>query len=354
MNFGSVMRILITGNMGYIGPLVVQDFRERFSKAELIGFDIGYFAHCLTSPEILPEVLLDTQHYGDVRAVSDRVLQGVDCIVHLAAISNDPMGQRFASATHEINFTATCALAARAKKVGVKGFVFASSCSVYGSSDKGSCDEASETRPLTDYAQSKVESEQELHRLADSAFRIRCLRFATACGMSPRLRLDLVLNDFCAGAVTTGAISILSDGTPWRPLIHVKDMARAFAWAVQHSLNHSQHFLMLNVGSDEWNYQVKELAHAVALQCGGTKVTINKTAPVDKRSYRVCFDLFKKLAPDFQPKVSLQQAVMDLCQGVQGIDPQSLKNFHESDFMRLKVLQKLQAQRRLDGALRWL
>ena len=250
------MKILITGNMGYVGPSVLQRLRQSYPQATLIGLDKGYFAHCLTNADILPECRADIQYFADVRQLRPETLQGVDAVVHLAAISNDPMGKTYEEITFDINFRASVELAKQAKSAGVKTFIFASSCSMYGLADDTPRKETSPLNPLTAYAKSKVHTEVGLQKLADKNFTVTCLRFATACGMSDRLRLDLVLNDFVACAVTSKNISILSDGTPWRPLIHVKDMARAFDWATRRGSAHGD-FLAVNVGSNTWNYQVK-------------------------------------------------------------------------------------------------
>jgi len=226
------MKILITGNAGYIGPSVLRRLRQSYPQATLIGLDKGFFAHCLTNADILPECRADIQYFSDVRRFRPETLMGVDAVVHLAAISNDPMGNTFEKVTFDINFLASVELAKQAKIAGVKTFIFASSCSMYGQADDTPRKETSALNPLTAYAKSKVRTEVELQKLADKNFKVTCLRFATACGMSDRLRLDLVVNDFVACAVTSGNITILSDGTPWRPLIHVKDMARAFDWAI--------------------------------------------------------------------------------------------------------------------------
>ena len=227
----TLSRILITGNMGYVGPGVVRLLRQAFPTAELIGYDLGFFAHCLTGTLRLPETRLDRQLFGDVRTLPAGLLAGVDAVVHLAAISNDPMGKAYEDVTMEVNHQAGIVLARRAKACGVKTFVFASSCSMYGLGGDGAKDESSSLNPLTAYARSKVASERDLAPLADANFRVSCLRFATACGWSDRLRLDLVLNDFVAGAVATGEVSILSDGTPWRPLIHDNAQCRVPATA---------------------------------------------------------------------------------------------------------------------------
>lgn len=222
------MKILITGNMGYIGPRVVQRFQQSYPQAILVGLDAGYFAHCLTNAHVLPECRADIQYFSDVRRLPPEAISEVDAIVHLAAISNDPMGNIFEEVTFDINHRASVDLAKEAKRNGVKAFIFASSCSMYGLADDTPRKESSPLNPLTAYAKSKSYTEVELQKLADKHFKVTSLRFATACGMSERLRLDLVVNDFVACAVTSKNITILSDGTPWRPLIHVKDMARAF------------------------------------------------------------------------------------------------------------------------------
>jgi nucleoside-diphosphate-sugar epimerase len=345
------MKILITGNMGYVGPTVLQRLRRSFPQATLIGLDNGYFAHCLTNADCLPERRADIQYFGDVRRLRPEWLRGLNAIVHLAAISNDPMGNTFEDVTAEINFRASVELARRAKAHGVRAFVFASSCSMYGLADDSPRKETSPLNPLTAYAKSKVNTEKGLATLADSNFAVTCLRFATACGMSDRLRLDLVVNDFVACAVAARNISILSDGTPWRPLIHVKDMAQAIDWAIRRDGTNGA-FLAVNVGSDSWNYQVKDLAEAVAKVVPGVSISINKNAPPDKRSYRVDFGLFRRLAPEHQPQVDLHTTIVDLKAGLDAIgfaDP----NFRSSRLMRLVVLNQLRERGMLDGNLEW-
>jgi len=345
------MKILITGNTGYVGPSVLQRLRQSYPQATLIGLDKGYFAHCLTNADILPECRADIQYFADVRHLRPETLQGVDAVVHLAAISNDPMGKTYEEITFDINFRASVELAKQAKSAGVKTFMFASSCSMYGLADDTPRKETSPLNPLTAYAKSKVHTEVGLQKLADKNFTVTCLRFATACGMSDRLRLDLVLNDFVACAVTSKNISILSDGTPWRPLIHVKDMARAFDWATRRGSAHGD-FLAVNVGSNTWNYQVKELAEAVAKVVPGVSISINKNAPPDSRSYRVDFGLYESLAPKHQPQVDLLTAIAELKEGLEAMgfsDP----NFRSSKYMRLEVLKGLREKGVLDSNLEW-
>jgi len=346
------MRILITGNMGYVGPVLVRHLRNVMPRAYLAGYDSGFFAHCLTSDE-LPERLLDAQRFGDVRAISAADLDGFDAVVHLAAVSNDPMGNRFTAVTEAINHRASVAVAQAAAAAKVKNFVFASSCSVYGAARDGRArSEADQLNPLTAYARSKIATEDSLRQLDLNGMVTTSLRFATACGMSDRLRLDLVLNDFVACALSTGEITVLSDGTPWRPLIEVRDMARAIEWALSRRDDAGGSFLALNAGSDNWNYQVKDLAEAVAVAVPGTAVSINTAAQPDGRSYKVDFGLFRKLAPDHQPRHSLESAIDGLNAGLRAISFAD-GNFRQSQLIRLKVLERHIEQDRLDESLSW-
>lgn len=346
------MKILITGNLGYIGPVVVRQLRTCFPEATIIGYDIGFFATNLINTNYLPECAVDIQYFGDVRNFPEEVLNGVDAIVALAAISNDPMGNKFEEVTMEINYKSNIELANKAKKMGVKRFVFASSCSVYGNAEDGFRTEKSKVNPLTTYAKSKLYTEEALRNMAEDNFIITCLRFATACGISERLRLDLVLNDFVAGAITSKTIRILSDGTPNRPLINVKDMAKAIEWAITRKPEQGGTHLVINTGSNEWNYQIKELAFAVGKIVSDTQIEINKNARADKRSYKVSFDLFKKLAPKYQPCYDLISTVKDLKNSLEEANF-NIKNYRKSNFIRLKTLEKLVANKLLDKELRW-
>lgn len=332
------MKVLVIGNLGYIGPMVTKHFRAKYPGVFLAGYDIGYFLQNTTFNGITGDALLDVQHYGDVRNFDEALLTGFDAVIYLAAISNDPMGNAFEAPTMDINCKSAVAIAQKARSKAVKHFVFASSCSVYGFADSAPRTETSAVNPLTAYAKSKVFAEEGLKPLAADDFHVTCLRFATACGYSDRLRLDLVLNDFVASAIADKKITILSDGTPWRPLIHVKDMARAMDWAIQRK--EGGNFLMINTGSNAWNYQVKELAAAVQQLFTDVDVSINENAQPDKRSYKVSFDLYERLAPEYQPRVSLQAAVEDLKNGLQAIGFNDA-NFRQSELIRLKTIQKL-------------
>ena len=346
------MKILVIGNMGYVGPGVISQLRATYPDAILVGFDIGYFANYLTNVPFLPEVKLSKQIMGDVREFPYEILKDFDAVVYLAAISNDPMGARYEDITLDVNYKSCIRVAEKARESGVKSFVFASSCSMYGEADDDAKTETDKLNPLTAYARSKVFAERYLEPLATADFTVTCLRFATACGISNRLRLDLVLNDFVAGAVASKQINILSNGTPWRPLINVLDMARAIDWAIVRKNDNGGQFLAVNTGSNTWNYQVKELAHAVGEIVPGCSVTINEDAPPDKRSYKVNFDLYSKLAPNHQPVYDLKTTIQNLYNALTAMefnDP----NFRESKLMRLKVLAGLQQGGHLNDNLSW-
>ncbi len=347
------MKILITGNMGYVGPVVVSHLRMSMPDAYLVGVDNAWFAQCKTTHLPLPEHMLNEQRFADVRDMTAEDMRGFDAVVHLAAVSNDPMGSRFADVTDAINHRASVAVARMAVEAGVRSFVFASSCSVYGFAEDGRArNEDDEINPLTAYARSKIDAEVGLAALDNSGMTITCLRFATACGMSPRLRLDLVLNDFVACALSAGEISVLSDGAPWRPLIHVLDMARAIEWAIKRDAANGGAYLRVNVGADEWSFQVRDLAEAVRRAAPGTRVLINLDAPPDKRSYKVDFSLFRQLAPDAQPQQTLDSAINGLHDGLREIGFAD-KNFRASSLVRLRVLDSLLGSELLGEDLRW-
>jgi nucleoside-diphosphate-sugar epimerase len=345
------MKILITGNLGYVGSELGKTLRKAYPQATIIGYDSGFFARQITNLLSSPDIYIDQQIYGDVRNFPENLLQGVDTVVQLAAISNDPIGNKFEKVTMDVNHKSVIEIAKMAKKQGVKNMVFASSCSVYGFAEDTARVESSDLNPLTAYARSKVESEKDLALLADDKFKVTCLRFATACGMSDRLRLDLVLNDFVAGAISSGEITILSDGSPWRPLINVRDMGRAIMWAHERSPKQGGNYVVVNAGSNEWNYQVRELASAIKESLPSVKVSINKDAAPDKRSYRVSFDLFKSLAPDFQPQYDLKSSIKDLIDGLNALSFND-KNFRQSRLIRLFVVNEFLEKGIVDETLK--
>jgi nucleoside-diphosphate-sugar epimerase len=346
------MRILITGNMGYVGPTLGRFLRAAHPEAELIGVDAGFFGHSLTGADQLPETAYDRQIIADVRDLDQRLLSGVDAVVHLAAVSNDPMGQEFEAVTDAINRRASVRLAGLAAQGGVKHFVFASSCSMYGAAVGPPRCESHPTNPLTAYARSKIGTEDDLRSADLGRMTFTSLRFATACGMSDRLRLDLVLNDFVACARTSGEITVLSDGSPWRPLIDVEDMARAINWAISRPASAGGKWLAVNAGRSENNYQVRDLAEAVQRALPGTRISINRDAPPDKRSYQVDFSLFSRLAPKALPQVSLDQSIARLVDGLSRMRFTDTA-FRSSPYMRLVTLRHHIAAGRLGPDLRW-
>lgn len=346
------MKVFVTGNMGYIGPVLNRVLLATFPKVEILGFDAGFFGHSLTGADFTPEQGVSVQYFGDVRDIESGMLREVDAVVHLAGVSNDPIGHEFADVTEDINRSASVRLAEMASSAGVKNFVFASSCSMYGQAEGGARKETDPTNPLTAYARSKIGTEDDLRNADLGEMVFTSLRFATACGWSPRLRLDLVLNDFVACAVTSGEITVLSDGTPWRPLIDVEDMSRAIAWAMTRSGTAGGHFLAINAGSNKSNYQVKDLANAVSSLIPDTKISINRDALPDKRSYSVDFSLYESLAPGFQPIVSLEESIRRLRDGLKKMNFAD-KDFRQSPFMRLNTLRKHMNQGWLGKDLRW-
>ncbi|MDR1133664.1 MAG: SDR family oxidoreductase [Synergistaceae bacterium] len=345
------MNVLITGNMGYVGPVLVREIKRRNPKTWVAGLDSAYFAGCLLDRKSSPERYVDVQFYKDARDIAPCDFENADAVICLAALSNDPMGNRYGARTSEINYRAIERAASAAKEAGVKRFVFASSCSVYGSAENGECDESSTVNPLTEYARSKVSAEHALERFADADFRVSCFRFATACGASPRLRLDLVLNDFVASAVTRGKIEILSDGTPWRPLIDVKNMAETLAWASEQDIG--EPYMILNAGSNGWNFRIKDLAQKVREVMPETEIIISPEGLPDKRSYRVRFDKFAELS---KGHVKIGD-VRDTIREIRGILTENSfvdANFRDSEYMRLNMLKYLESARAVDGDLRWI
>ena len=345
-------KILIVGNLGYIGSVLISELRKKYPKSYLIGFDIGYFSGCVFSPLEVSDYLLNEQIYGDVREFRYESLDGIDSVVYLAAISNDPMGNAYSEETRQINALSVINIAKEAKSRGVKSFVFASSCSIYGAGGNEIRVESAEVQPLTSYAKSKVEAENLLMNIADNKFVITCLRFATACGASPRLRLDLVLNDFVVNALLNKKIDILSDGTPWRPLIAVQDMCEAIDWAMNRPANNGGSFLPINTGFSDWNFTIKDIAQMVSNTIPGTVININPAAQVDKRSYKVDFSLYQTLSGNISPRMSMADTILILKYLIleSGFKDQ---NYRDSLFIRLHALRSSVEKGLLDQKLQW-
>ncbi|HVG99061.1 MAG TPA: SDR family oxidoreductase [Chloroflexota bacterium] len=297
-------RVLVTGHLGYLGPPVVAALHR--AGHEVAGLDSGLFEDCALEPD--PPVPTIRR---DIRDVTPADLRGVHAVVHLAGLSNDPLGLLAPDLTHEINAAATLRLATAAREAGVRRFLFSSSCSVYGTTAEAWVDEATPPRPVTPYAAAKAAAERGLAGLAGPAFCVLSLRNATAFGYSPRLRTDLVVNDLVAGAVLRNEIRLLSDGSAWRPLVHVSDLARAFALALDAPAEHVNG-AVLNVGADAQNYTVRTIARTVAEALPEARLSIPGDAGRDVRSYRVRFDRLHRLLPEFACRVDLRAGIADL------------------------------------------
>lgn len=333
------MKILVTGNLGYIGSVLGKYLKDHSDDIHLIGIDLGFFANRLTGLSISPDVFYDEQHYVDVRELPSELLEGVDVVVHLAAISNDPMGAKFDVITDSINHQSSTRLAKLSSKMGVKHFLFASSCSVYGAGGNNARSESDSVSPLTAYAHSKINTEISLAALSLDSMKVTCMRFATACGYSPRTRLDLVLNDFVSKAIFEKRIEILSDGTPWRPLITVRDMCQAMFLLIKHRSERGNPLEIMNVGSSEWNYMVKDLAYAVKEHFDDVDVSINSNAAPDKRSYKVNFDKFNEIVKgEFKPQ-NINEAILELKNGLVNFSKTN-NGFNIENFIRLKTLEE--------------
>lgn len=349
------MKILVCGNLGYIGPIVCKHLKKTIKNSEIYGLDIGYFSSYVTTMGRLGDTYCDKQFYYDVRNIDYSFYSKFDSIVLLSAISNDPMGNKFEKVTDEINYLAHLKIVKNFLKLPNKRLVFASSCSMYGATNNESKKEQDAINPLTAYAKSKVMLEKVLEKqqYGHGSF-ATSLRFGTACGMSDRLRLDLVLNDFVASALINKKVVLLSDGTSWRPLINVSDMARSIEWAINREINVSSNHLYVNIGSNDWNYTVRQLAEAVIKQVAGSELEINSSAQTDKRSYRVNFDLFKKLAPHHQPEATLKSTITELIAGIEPIKHLLTSNFRSSNFIRLNALESQIRTNLLSPDLHWL
>ena len=340
------MRILVTGDKGYIGAVMVPILvREGHT---VVGLDTDWFEHSALS-ELLVEVPSKKKDLRDVQA-SD--LEGFDAVVHLAGLSNDPLGDLNPELTYEINHVASVRLAKLAKEAGVKRFLFSSSCSTYGAAGgKELLNEEAEFRPVTPYGRSKVLVEQDVTKLADLNFSPTFLRNATAYGVSPRLRFDLVLNNLVAWAFTTGRIYIKSDGTPWRPIVHIEDISRAFI-AVLNAPRDLTHCQAFNVGCTEENYQIRDLAQIVGEIVPGCHIEYAKEGGPDTRCYRVDFSKISRVLPDFKPQWNARKGAQELYNAVQRFGL-LLEDFEGPRYKRISHIQQLLSSGRLDASLRW-
>lgn len=352
---GKNTNILILGNLGYVGSAVVSHLRKTIPNSTITGFDTAYFASAISSTLKMADVSCDQQYYGDIRDIKPSFLDQFDVFVFLAAISNDPMGKVFERVTYEINEKAQTRIIEHISTRAGKTVVFASSCSIYGHGDDDYRVEGDQVDPLTAYAKSKIFVERVLERSSwtDSS-KATALRFATACGVSDRIRLDLVLNDFVASALVNHKVEVLSDGSPWRPLINVSDMARAIEWAIVRPIKKGNEYVAVNVGRNDWNYQIKDLAVAVCDHVAGTELRINTNAAPDRRSYKVDFSFFKQIAPLHQPISSLDETICELRDYLSTRLPMIGPNVRSCRYIRLKMLNDLIENEILTTSLRWI
>lgn len=304
------MRVLLTGHQGYLGTVLAPVLAA--AGHEVIGLDSGLFADCVLGPE--PE---DPPGFRvDLREVRPEHLDGVHAVIHLAALSNDPLGSLAPELTHWINHHASVRLARLAKQAGVTRFLYASTCSVYGAAGDALVTEEAPLRPVTPYAESKVRVEDDLRDLADDHFSPVFLRNATAFGFSPRLRADIVLNNLVAHAVLTGTVRVLSDGTPWRPLVHAQDIAAAFTAALT-APRDAVHAKALNVGSETNNVTVAQIAEEVVAAVPGADLLITGETGADPRSYRVDFSTVRAALPDFEARWTVKAGAVELATAYQ-------------------------------------
>ncbi len=339
------MRVLLTGDRGYIGAVMAPWLQRQ--GHDVTGMDTDFYF----DGNLHPPSESHRRVSKDIRDATLADLQGFDAVVHLAALSNDPLGDLKPELTFDINYRASVHLAKLAQDAGVKRFLYASSCSLYGAAGDEILKEDAPMRPLTPYAESKVRTEEALSRLASRYFAPVFLRNATVYGASPRLRLDIVLNNLVGWAVTTGKIRIMSDGTPWRPMAHVQDICQAFACVLEAPLDvvSGQAF---NVGANSENYQVRDLAAVAQEAAGECSIEYSGQAGPDPRNYRVSFDKLARIFPHFQPRWNAREGARELCASYRAAG-MTAEDFHSRKFTRLKQLKFLMENGKLDDLLQW-
>lgn len=339
------MRVLVTGHKGYIGTVLMPMLRQ--AGHEVVGLDSDLYRHCTLGymPNHVPELI------KDIRDVEPDDLAGFDAVVHLAGLSNDPLGDLNPELTYEINYKASVRLAEIAKSQRVRRFLFSSSCSTYGAGGDDFLTEEATFNPVTPYGQSKVMVEKDVAQLADESFSPTFLRNATAYGFSPRLRFDLVLNNLTAWAYTTGKVHLKSDGTAWRPIVHIEDISRAFI-AILHAPIERVHNQAFNVGLTSENYLVRDIAQFVKHLVPDSEIEFADAAPTDKRNYRVNCDKIRSYVPAYQPKWIAPKGVAQIYQACK-IHRIQLEAFEGPAFKRVDHIRHLLKTGRLDESLRW-
>jgi nucleoside-diphosphate-sugar epimerase len=338
------MRILVTGSTGYIGTVMVPMLLD--AGHEVVGMDLGLFEPCTLDGVPTDE---NPTRIADVRDIGPEDLEGFEAVVHLAALSNDPLGDVNPDLTYDINHRASVRLAAAAKEAGASRFVFASSCSLYGAGE-GYLDEQAEFNPLTPYGESKILTERDVAPMADDDFSPTYMRNATAYGLSPRLRADIMVNNLVGHAVTTGEVLIKSDGTPWRPLVHVRDICAAVV-AVLAAERETVHNEAFNVGSTSENYQVRDVAELVREAVPGSEVAYSPGATADARDYRVDFSKISEKVPGFQPQWTVPDGIAEMRDAFEAAGL-TLEDLEGERFVRLKRVRALMDQGAIGSDLR--